>query len=176
MTVARKLVLLALMCAAGLAGLCVLTSPASAGSLRLTSAEQSVLKLINAARAEHGLQPVHARTSLCRAARAHSREMVRCGYFSHLSASGESQVARMHRYGYGRSGCSSWSTGEVIAYGGGLLGRPQAIVDGWLQSQVHRALLLDPRWRDIGVGRAYGVFRGASGVAVYTVDLGRRTL
>ena len=163
------------MCSVGLAGLCVPASWASAGSLRVTSAERSVLKLINATRAEHGLQPVRARTSLCRAARAHSREMLRRSYFSHLSASGQSQVARVLRYGYGHSGCSRWNTGEVIAYGSGSLGTAQAIVGGWLNSQAHCALLLDPRWRDIGVGRAYGVFRGASQVAVFTVDLGRRT-
>lgn len=171
----RRLMLLALVCSVGLVAMCAVADAASARGLRLTSAERTVIQLINQARAQHGLQPVKVRASLCRAARSHSREMIRRGFFSHLSFSGESQVARVLRCGYGSGGCASWSTGEVIAYGSGLAGTPRAIVDAWLRSKAHRALLLSPRWRDVGVGRAAGTFRGLRGAAVYTVDLGRRT-
>jgi uncharacterized protein YkwD len=170
----RRLVVIALVCFAGLTALCAGASTASASSLRLTAAERAVIGLINQARVDHGLQPLKVRTSLCRAARSHSAEMVRRGFFSHLSWSGRSQAARVQRYGYSRSACSTWSAGEVIAYGGGLAGTPRAIVDAWLRSSPHRALLLDPRWRDVGVGRARGTFCGIGGTAVYTVDLGRR--
>jgi len=148
---------------------------ASASGVRLTSAEIAVVRLLNQARVQHNLNPLHVRTSLCRAARTHSQEMIRKGFFSHLSYNGESPSARVLRYGYGRTGCASWRTGEVIACGAGLAGRPQAIVDAWLESPAHRAILLDPHWRDIGAGRARGMFRGLSGAAIFTVDLGRRT-
>jgi len=172
----RRLALLAVVCSVGLASVCALASTASASSLRLSSAERAVVELINQTRAQHGLLPVQVRTSLCRAARAHSREMVRRGFFSHQSHGGGSPTARMVRYGYGMRGCSSWSTGEVLAYGSGPAGSAQAIVNGWLRSPLHRALLLRPGWRDVGVGRACGTFLGIRRTAVYTVDLGRRTL
>jgi uncharacterized protein YkwD len=167
--------LLALAVAVGLATYCVVSSPASASGLRPTSAEVAVVKLLNQTRAQHGLRPLQVRTSLCRAARAHSREMLRQGLFSHLSFNGESQVARVLRSGYKRTGCTSWRTGELIARGTGPASTPRAIVKAWLGSQVHRAILLDPRWRDVGVGQARGSFRGRSGTSLFTVDLGQRT-
>jgi uncharacterized protein YkwD len=174
-TIMRRLVLAGLIFSVGLVALGAVAQTASAGGLRLTSVEVAVVKIINQTRAQHGLRPVRVRTSLCRAARVHSTEMVRRGFFSHLSFNGESQATRVVRFGYARKGRSFWSTGEVIAYGTGPAGTPQAIVDSWLQSKAHRALLLSPRWRDVGVGRASGAFRCLNGAAVYTVDVGRRT-
>ena len=157
----------------GLAAVCSLAGAASASSLRLTSTEVAVVKLLNQSRAQYGLRALHVRTSLCRAARAHSRDMIRKGFFSHSSFNGESPAARVRRSGYALKGVS-WRTGEVIAYGTGPAGTPQAIVKGWLQSKAHRAILLDPRWRDVGVGRARGSFLGCTGATVFTVDVGRR--
>jgi uncharacterized protein YkwD len=168
-------VLLALAFFVGLAVACTAGSVASASSLRLTSTEIAVVKLLNQTRVQHGLHTLQVRTSLCRAARADSREMVQREFFSHQSFNGESQTARVLRCGYTCKGCSSWRTGEVIAYGVGPAGMPQAIVDEWLQSAAHRTVLLDPRWRDVGVGRSRGTFRGLVGAAMFTVDLGRRT-
>jgi uncharacterized protein YkwD len=168
-------VLLALAVAVGLASSWVVSSPASARSLRPTSAEAAVVKLLNQTRAQHGLGPLQVRTSLFRAARAHSREMLRRSLFSHLSFNGQSQVARVLRSGYTRTGCTSWRTGEVIARGTGWAATPRAIVKAWLSSKVHRAILLDPRWRDVGVGLARGSFRGRSGTSLFTVDVGQRT-
>jgi uncharacterized protein YkwD len=165
--------LLALAFSVGLAALCAAAGVASAGSLHLASAEVAVVKLLNQTRTRHGLQALHVRTSLCRAARAHSREMVRKGFFSHASFNGESPAARVRRCGYALKG-ASWYTGEVIAYGTGPEGTPQAIMRGWLRSKAHRAILLDPRWRDVGVGRAIGAFRGRAGAAMFTVDVGQR--
>jgi uncharacterized protein YkwD len=166
-------VLLALALFVGLAAVCSLAGPASAGSLRLTSAEVSVVKLLNQTRTQHGLRALHVRTSLCRAARAHSREMIRKGFFSHLSLNGESPAARVRRCGYALKG-ASWCAGEVIGYGTGPAGTPRAIVKAWLRSKAHRAILLNPLWRDVGVGRASGTFRSRSGATMFTVDVGRR--
>jgi uncharacterized protein YkwD len=166
-------VLLALAFSVGLVASCAVSGAASAGSLRLTSAEVAVVKLLNQTRAQHGLQSLHVRTSLCRAARAQSREMIRKGFFSHSSFNGESPAARVRRCGYALKG-ALWCTGEVIGYGTGPAGTPQAIVKAWLRSKAHRAILLSPRWRDVGVGRARGTFRGRSGAMMFTVDVGQR--
>jgi uncharacterized protein YkwD len=175
MVSARRLVLLALAFVVGLAASCAVSGAASASTWRLTSTETAVVKLLNQTRAQHGLRPLQVRRSLCRAARSHSREMLRRDFFSHLSFNGESQVARVLRCGYSPKGCASWRTGELIGYGTGSASTPRAIVKAWLRSKPHRALLLDRRWRDVGVGRACGSFHSRSGTSLFTVDLGRRT-
>jgi hypothetical protein len=64
------------------------------------------------------------RTSLCRAARAHSGEMVVKGFFSHSSFSGESQAGRVARYGYALKGCVAAQRGAPgSAPGPALAGR-----------------------------------------------------
>jgi uncharacterized protein YkwD len=49
-----------------------------------------------------------------------------------------------------------------------------AIVRGWLRSSGHRAILLDGRYDDLGVGIAIGAPRGGTGGATFTGDFGAR--
>ena len=143
-------------------------------SLLLNENERTLLTLINRARTQRGLKALVLRASLYRAAKAHSQEMIRLDYFSHLSDAGRSPQSRAKRAGYTASGYGSWSLAEVIAWGSGSAGSPTSVFRSWMRSPGHRAILLDKRWRDIGVGRAKGTFRGLSGVRMYTVDVGRR--
>lgn len=153
----------------------VQTSDALLGSVSLTTPERTVLRLINHARAARGLHRLALRTTLYRAAKAHSRSMLRLSYFSHSSASGETFAARILRYGYARSGCSSWSVGEVIGWGaGGTAGSAKAIFRAWMRSTAHRTVVFTKRWRDVGIGRALGTYAGIAGVRTFTVDFGRR--
>jgi uncharacterized protein YkwD len=147
---------------------------AAAKGLRLTAAERTVLVLVNQARTDHGLKPVKARTSLVRAARSHSRDMLKHQFFSHRSHNGESFSARIRRLGYALKGWRYWRAGECVGYVSGLLATPEAMVDMWLQSSAHRAIILNPRWRDVGVGCALGAFKGTDGVRLFTLDFGRR--
>jgi uncharacterized protein YkwD len=72
------------------------------------------------------------------------------------------------------NGWSQWSVGEVIAWGCGARGTPQAVLKAWMHSSSHRNIILGKRWRDVGVGCARGTFKGLSSVVMYTVDVGRR--
>jgi uncharacterized protein YkwD len=135
----------------------------------------AMLNLINDARAAHGLALVRPRTVLCKAAQSHSREMIVYGYFSHNSHNGESFASRLVRFGYCRNGYSSWSAGEVIGWGNGTEGTAAAMFRVWMASSGHRAVILTPRWRDVGLGVSRGSFNGLSDVYMYTVDFGRRT-
>ena len=143
-------------------------------AITLNTDERTLLALINRARTRRGLKALVLRASLYRAAKAHSREMIRLDYFSHLSKAGRGPQSRARRAGYGAGGYSSWSLAEVIAWGRGSAGSPAKVFGSWMRSPAHRAILLGKRWRDIGVGRAKGTFRGLSGVRMYTVDVGRR--
>ena len=146
--------------------------PARAGR---AANEQALLQLINAARARRGLARLTLQPSLDAAARTHSGEMLRDGYFAHSSASGASYASRLLHAGYRRAGCSSWGVSEVIGWGKGVRGTPQAVLRAWLASPWHRPIILGARWRDVGVGCVRGTYQGRSGVLFYTVDLGRRT-
>ena len=136
--------------------------------------EQVLLGLINAARAQHGLARLALHSSLAGAARAHSLDMLRHSYFAHSSASGVSYSTRLARAGYRRSGFGSWAVSEVIGWGKGMRGTPQAVLRAWLASPWHRPIVLGARWRDAGVGCVRGTYQGRSGVLMYTVDVGRR--
>jgi uncharacterized protein YkwD len=168
----RIICLIALLLA--VAGMCgVVATPAPAHDR--AAVEKAVLGLINKTRANHGLHAVRIQTHLDQAALGHSRQMLSRDYFSHNSAGGASFAERLRAAGYGRAGYRSWAVGEVIAWGKGTAGTAQAIFKAWMGSSGHRAVILDRRWRDVGVGCAEGGFRGLSGTLMYTVDFGRRT-
>jgi uncharacterized protein YkwD len=132
--------------------------------------EATVLQLISHARAQRGLAPLRVHAALSRAALAHSRDMVRRHYFSHLSLGGATCATRARRAGYSTRGARSWAISEVIGWGMGMLGTPQAVFQAWMHSPYHRAVVLG-RWRDVGVG----CVPDGSGSWMYTVDVGRRS-
>ncbi len=135
----------------------------------------SVLCLVNRARERFGLQPLHANADLRRSATGHSNDMVANDYFSHYGPDGSTPSGRVARSGYlVRSG--AYLLGENIGFGmGRTYGSPLAIFRAWMHSPPHRANILDPRFRDFGIGVAHG-FPGAGGAdaATYTLDFGFR--
>jgi uncharacterized protein YkwD len=96
--------------------------------------------------------------------------MVARQFFEHVSPGRATLTDRVRRAGYG-----GVTLGEDIGWGTEELGTPAAIVDAWMHSPPHRAVILHSRFREIGVGVTLGTpqERTASG-AVYVIDLGRR--
>jgi uncharacterized protein YkwD len=130
--------------------------------------------LINQARADHELGKLRAKTALEHAAAAHSRDMVKRDFFSHDSPTGSTPQQRIDRTGY-LAGAHGWAIGETIAWGSGTYATPASIVRGWLKSPGHRAILLDGRYRDLGIGIALGApTDGGDGGATFTGDFGAR--
>ena len=126
----------------------------------LSAQEQSLLAAINAARAANGAPPLRIGTRLQRAADAHSAAMARSGSFTHGN-----WYRRLRAHGVrGRA------LGETIAWGVGTDGTAQAIVAMWLASPPHRATMLRPGFRRVGVGIAVGHMAGYSGARVATAD------
>jgi uncharacterized protein YkwD len=126
----------------------------------LSGQEQGLVRAINAARAARGLPGLQVDAALQRAARAHSRTMLRSGQFDHGN-----WYSRLRRHGVrGRT------LGETIAWGVGSDGTAGAIVGMWLASPPHRATLLRRGFRRIGVGLAVGSFSGFRGANVATAD------
>jgi uncharacterized protein YkwD len=143
---------------------------AAAAQVSSHSVSEAVRCLVNAERAAKGLPPLRDAPALRRAADAHARDMVVRRFFSHVSPGGATLTHRVRRAGYGGS-----ALGENIGWGTDELGTPAAIVEAWMHSRPHRAIILHPRFREIGVGVNLGTpsDREAEG-AVYVIDLGRR--
>jgi uncharacterized protein YkwD len=141
----------------------------SAAAVSSGTAGAAVRCLVNAQRARHGLPALRPSAPLRSAATAFGREMVARGFFDHVSPGGATPADRVHRAGYGGR-----TVGEAIGWGTGSLGTPAAIVDAWMNSPPHRAIVLSRRVRDIGVGVAAGTpsDRSAAG-GVYVLDVGR---
>jgi uncharacterized protein YkwD len=132
---------------------------------------------INAARASHGLARLRLSSPLRAAARSHSLEMARDGYFSHDSADGSSAWKRLLRY-YPSAGYRHWEAGETLVWYSPGLDAAQA-VQNWLSSPEHRAILLTASYREIGVSAVHatdagGAF-GDAEVTVVTADFGFRS-
>ncbi len=139
----------------------------------LSTARSATLCLLNAQRAAHGLRPLRPERRLQAAATAYSRLMVRHRFFDHTTPAGTPLERRVARSGYRR-----WSTvAENIGWGAGSLSTPATVVAAWMRSPGHRANILSPRLRQVGVGIALGapvpVGRGLRS-ATYTTDFGAR--
>jgi uncharacterized protein YkwD len=136
----------------------VVAAPAQAAAL--SPAERSLLQEINRVRAAHGAPALRVDARLQRAARAHSVDMMKRGYFSHGDFSG-----RLARFGV-----QGTAMAENIAMGSGSYGTARGLVQMWLNSPGHRANMLNPAFRRIGVGVATGTFQGYGGSRVATTD------
>lgn len=106
--------------------------------------EQEVLKLVNRARAENGLNPLLWADDLADIARAHSADMIERGFFSHTNPDGQSPFDRIKS-----NGISYRAAAENIAYG-----QPdaEAVMNSWMNSAGHRANILNENLKEIGIG------------------------
>ena len=161
---------------------CVVVGVSPAGAARdgrttqLRTLSVAVVDQINVVRRAHGLAPLRVSTRLASAAGQHSSEMTRLGYFSHDSAGGGAFWSRVKRY-YPRGGFRVWSVGENLVWASPDLGAAGAL-RMWMGSPEHRANLLSPRWREVGVSAVHassapGVY-GGDYVTVVTADFGVR--
>jgi uncharacterized protein YkwD len=145
---------------------------AAPGSIARSAARAAVLCLLNQQRQAAGLPALRARRPLGTVAGGFARTMVRQKFFDHTSPSGSTLMRRVRRSSYLR-GARTYALGENIAFGGGVLGTPAAIVAAWMKSAGHRANILNGRFRDIGIGIAGGLPVGGAG-ATYVTDFGCR--
>jgi uncharacterized protein YkwD len=137
---------------------------------------RKVLASVNRFRASHGLEALHDSAALDSAARRHSLQMGRLGYFSHNSAGG-TQFWQRIRHFYPAHGYSYWAAGENLVWASPSLSAEGAM-RMWISSPPHLANLLSRQWRQVGisavgVARAPGVYGGRR-VTIITTDFGVR--
>src|SRR5437588_5472139 len=120
----------------------------SAGRVAPTPEEYAIVRAMNAVRVANGVPALRVGRVLTRAARYHSVDMVRRGYFDHGPF-----VQRLRRFGV-----RAPYVGENLAEGTGGLGAA-AVVQMWMASPPHRQNLLDRGFNRVGVGLAGGTTR-----------------
>lgn len=104
-----------------------------------------VLLLVNAARRRQHLPGLKHNVRLARAAHYRAADMARRHYFAHRG-----WVAAIKRAGY------RWrSVGENIATG---QSSAEEVVEDWMASPAHRANILSPKYRELGVARVEDIW------------------
>jgi uncharacterized protein YkwD len=141
-----------------IAGFSLLWPAAGAQARTLSGSEASLFRTVNSVRTARGLAPLRVDIRLVRAARGHSADMMRRQYFAHGSIASRALAA----------GARGPLFGEDLAWGRGVTA--QRVVTQWLASPAHRAVMLRPGFRRVGIGIAYGTFIGRGGAAVVTAD------
>jgi uncharacterized protein YkwD len=148
----RRTVLLACLILAGGASDTLI---AADGGCEPNETQQAVLDRVNEARAQarrcgnesfEAADPVIWSCQLESAARTHTNNMAKRGFFSHTGPDGSQVSDRVSATGY------DWlAVGENIAAGQNTAA---SVVDGWLSSPGHCANIMKGRYTEMGVARA----------------------
>jgi uncharacterized protein YkwD len=128
----------------------------------VTEVEARLIARVNRTRTNHGCRALKHRDGLHGTASAHSALMARRQQLSHQLAGEPSLRRRLSAAGYQGSG----RIGEIIAVG---TTNPSGVMRMWMASRTHRTILLDCRYRQMGVG----VTTQSSGQRWWTIDFAR---
>jgi uncharacterized protein YkwD len=121
--------------------------------------EANVIARMNAVRRNHGLHTLRVVKRLTTAADRHAGSTAAEGYFSHdLFTPDRSRrwtpFGTWIRWYWPGPGYSSWGAGENLAWGAPGLSA-SATVSRWMASPGHRANILNPQWRNVGVAAVH---------------------
>lgn len=119
-------------------------NPTEETNTNLSVFEQQVIDLTNQERAKHGLNALQVDSELSKVAREKSKDMANNHYFSHNSPTYGSPFDMMKQFGI-----TYRTAGENIAMGQRT---PQEVVQAWMNSEGHRANILNKNFTHIGVG------------------------
>src|SRR5438552_6112467 len=139
-------------------------APLLAEGAGLDGVEQDLVARINAFRAARGLPTLTVSDTLTAAAKWMSADMGARNYFAHTSLDGRSPTQRMFDAGYPAFG--TW-TGEDLAAG---YTTTADVLNGWINSPAHYAVLVNAQYHAIGVGRGYTT--GSTYGWYWTADFG----
>ncbi|MFD1246188.1 CAP domain-containing protein [Nocardioides ginsengisoli] len=128
----------------------------------VSEVEARLIARVNQTRTRHGCRALKHRDGLHGTASAHSALMAQRQQLSHQLAGEPSLRRRLSDAGYQRSG----RIGEIIAVG---TTNPSGVMRMWMASRTHRTIILDCRYRMMGVG----VTTQSSGQRWWTIDFAR---
>ena len=124
------------------------TSPCVSPEDAERTADQ-VLELINLERAKESLQPVAMSETLTKIAADYACHMVDGAFFGHrdpVTGHGPAERAVAGKYRF-------FAIGENLAAGPDTAAEVMKL---WMESESHRAVILDPSWREVGIALRSG--------------------
>lgn len=124
-----------------------------------SEAEAQMLALVNKERRDRGIPELSLREEVVPVARAHARDMWERNYFGHVSPEGEDVGDRLNKAGVGYR-----LAGENLALAPTL----NTAHNGLMNSQGHRANILEPDFRRVGIGVIDNGVYGKMFVQVFT--------
>ncbi|MFD0293927.1 CAP domain-containing protein [Streptomyces sp. NPDC127118] len=119
------------------------SASAPAGS----SVQSAVLALVNQERAKVGCSPLTASSPLASLAQDFSEDMAARGFFDHTDPDGRSPWDRASKAGVQGLAAENIARGQANA---------QAVMESWMNSDGHRANILNCDYKTLGVGVHYG--------------------
>ncbi|WP_031074660.1 CAP domain-containing protein [Streptomyces sp. NRRL S-118] len=122
------------------------------------TAEAAVLSLVNTERAKVGCSPVRPDAGLASLAGAFSADMAARNFFAHTDPDGDSPWDRAAQAGVPGLAAENIARGQTDA---------QAVMDSWMNSDGHRANILNCDYTKLGVGVHF-----ADGGPWWTQDFG----
>ncbi|MCQ2010871.1 CAP domain-containing protein [Sporolactobacillus sp. STSJ-5] len=127
------------------------------------SVEQQIVSLVNNVRAQNGLQALQVKPELQSFARQWSQQQFSKSAMSHGMMNFSRNTIAGQNVAYAK--------GDVNYFGWDQIWSAQATMNDWMNSPDHRANILKPQYKYIGVGVVYGQKNGSSdGWAFFTQD------
>ncbi|HVM90936.1 MAG TPA: CAP domain-containing protein [Verrucomicrobiae bacterium] len=126
----------------------------------------AIVSLTNATRRDQRETPLTENALLDRAAQAKADDMVNRQYFAHEAPDGKTAMDLILAQGY-----QAKLAAENLAV---RYTQAESVEEGWLLSPTHRENIVNPEYRDIGVGVAQGSYEGKT--ATFVVQLFGRVL
>lgn len=128
------------------------------GALLAHIDSQELIKLTNQARLDNSLPPLEVNEKLTAVAQNKCQDMVEKNYFAHTTPSGKRFWQWIKETGY-----EYLYAGENLAMD---FSESEEVVRAWLASATHRANLLNPKFKHIGVAIKEGFINGQLTIAI----------
>jgi uncharacterized protein YkwD len=139
--------------------------------LDLPQVEKTMLCLTNFARRQSGLRPLVLSIPLERVAQAKLAGDISCDQFSHTPC----DVSFEKSFAAYLADAAAYDIGENIAWSSGA-STPRQTMLTWLRSPDHRANILNPAFRDLGIGYLPNQsFQGIAGATLWSQEFGARS-
>jgi uncharacterized protein YkwD len=117
----------------------------------LAGLARRAVDLANQERVKAGLDPLMWNDQLASSATGYAQQMAAGGFFTHNAPDGSTPVSRAQGAGYPAYGWGGIYVGENLGRG---YNTAESVTQAWMNSEGHRANLLLPKYREIGIGLA----------------------
>ncbi|SDF92088.1 uncharacterized protein, YkwD family [Thermoanaerobacter thermohydrosulfuricus] len=127
-------------------------------NISLSQEEKTLIELINQERISRNLNPLQVDENLCKVARLKAEDMKENNYFSHTSPTYGSPFDMMKKFGI-----NYYLAGENIALNSNVIKAHYSLMN----SEGHRANILNPYYNKIGVG----IVKNKEGNGIIVVEM-----